>query len=269
MTLTWKHILLGLFLMAFISQPELLLAEDQVTGKSTTMLTIKGIFEAGGTIGYIIVLLSILMFVLILQNLLVLRKSKLVPEPLKIDTAELVSGGQFAKAQERLLSEPSLLTELVVKGLAEVDLSYQDIEKAMEEAAAEQSARLIRRLEYLNLIGTIAPMLGLLGTVWGMILTFEQFSANSNPQIADLAPGISAALVTTLFGLIVAIPALSAYALFRNQVDALMAESAAAAEFIFSSFRRLQKKKQLAQATTSLPPRKPIPSVTLEREKPE
>jgi biopolymer transport protein ExbB len=139
----------------------------------------------------------------------------------------------------------------------------------MEEAAAEQSARLIRRLEYLNLIGTIAPMLGLLGTVWGMILTFEQFSANSNPQIADLAPGISAALVTTLFGLIVAIPALSAYALFRNQVDALMAESAAAAEFIFSSFRRLQKKKQLAQATTSLPPRKPIPSVTLEREKPE
>lgn len=70
-------------------------------------------------------------------------------------------------------------------------------------------------------------MLGLLGTVWGMILAFMEFEQKANPQVSELAPGIYKALVTTLQGLCVAIPALAAFAHFRNRIDQLVADGRA------------------------------------------
>ena len=108
----------------------------------------------------------------------------------------------------------------------------------MEDAAAEEAARLTRRAEYLSVIATVAPMLGLLGTVWGMMLAFSQFSAKANPQVSELAPGIFRALVTTLLGLGVAVPAVASFALLRNRIDELVAEAAGVAEHVFGELRR-------------------------------
>ena len=94
------------------------------------------------------------------------------------------------------------------------------------------------------MISTIAPMLGLMGTVWGMILAFMEFERKANPQVSELAPGIYKALVTTLFGLVVAIPAIAAFGFFRNRIDELVAQTALTAEQVFANFKRSVSLKQ-------------------------
>ena len=101
------------------------------------------------------------------------------------------------------------------------------MDRAVEDTLAEQAARLFRKIEYLSVIGNIAPMVGLLGTVTGMIFAFQQVAATQGAAgAADLAEGIYQALVTTVCGLLVAIPSLGAFAIIRNRVDGLIAEAA-------------------------------------------
>jgi biopolymer transport protein ExbB len=109
----------------------------------------------------------------------------------------------------------------------------------MEDAAAQQAARLFRKIEYLSVIGNIAPMVGLLGTVTGMIFAFQQVADTQGAaRAAQLAEGIYTALVTTVGGLLVAIPSLAAFAIFRNRVDQLVAEVAFAAHHITVPLKR-------------------------------
>ena len=148
--------------------------------------------------------------------------------------------------------------------------------KAMEDSAAEQSARMLRRVEYFSVIGALAPMLGLLGTVWGMILAFMEFEQKANPQVSELAPGIYKALVTTLQGLVVAIPSLALFAYFRNRVDELVAQASLMAEHIFADFRRaraVQKKnrklgRRRSAGAPAAPPAPPTPRAP-DRERPK
>ena len=96
----------------------------------------------------------------------------------------------------------------------------------MEEAAQGEVAKLLRKVEWLNLIGNVSPMLGLLGTVWGMILAFFTIvAAGGIPQPGDLAGSIGMKLVCTLEGLMVAIPALVVYAMMRIRIDSLSSEA--------------------------------------------
>ena len=195
-------------------------------------------FKDGGAIGYIIVALSLIMLALIFEHLLTIRRGTLMPPGMSEDIQRLIQAGQFKVAEERCRASSSLLGYLLGAGLSEVELGYSAVEKAMEDAAAEQSARLMRKIEYLSIISTVAPMLGLMGTVWGMILAFMEFERKANPQVSELAPGIYKALVTTLFGLIVAIPAIAAFGYFRNRIDELIAQTALSAEHVFAEYKR-------------------------------
>jgi biopolymer transport protein ExbB len=123
----------------------------------------------------------------------------------------------------------------------------------MEDAATQQSARLLRKVEYLSVLSTVAPMLGLMGTVWGMILAFMEFERKANPQVSELAPGVYKALVTTLFGLIVAIPAIAAFAYFRNRVDELVAQTSLLAEHVFADYKRALSAQRRADRTAKRP----------------
>jgi biopolymer transport protein ExbB len=196
------------------------------------------LFRDGGTIGYLICGLSLAMVALIFEHLLTIRRGTMIPRGLPEEAHRLISTGQYKAAEELCKSRPSLLGYMLASALPEIGLGYPAVEKAMEDAAAEQSARLLRKIEYLSMIGTVAPMLGLMGTVWGMILAFMEFERKANPQISELAPGVYKALVTTLFGLIVAIPALSAFAYFRNRIDELVAQTSLMAEHIFADYKR-------------------------------
>jgi biopolymer transport protein ExbB len=234
-------------------------------------LDVRALIRAGGAIGYVIIALSVAMVALIVEHLLSIRRRALMPPGLAEDLHKLISAGQYAQADKTCREQPSFLSYVVASGLQDVGLGYAAVEKAMEDASQEQAARLYRKIEYLSVIAAIAPMLGLLGTVWGMILAFNEFSQKANPQVAEFAPGISAALVTTLQGLCVAVPALASFFMFRNRIDEMVAEVALKAEAILAPYKRSAAGARTAEAAPPAsaarrPARAAVPPVVSERE---
>jgi biopolymer transport protein ExbB len=111
-------------------------------------------------------------------------------------------------------------------GASQIRAGRDAARAAVDEAVEERATKLFRRIEYLNVIGNVSPMIGLLGTVLGMIQAFNRiFAAGGGmPDAGKLAGDIAVALVTTFWGLIIAIPALTTFAIFRNRIDAFAAE---------------------------------------------
>jgi biopolymer transport protein ExbB len=206
------------------------------------------IIFSGGIIGaamiVLLLALSLLAAYLIFEHLMTIRRTDLMPEGLGETVRQLLIKGDAAAAQQACNAHPSLLSFVLLHGISELEFGWGAVEKSLEDALAEQSARLFRRIEYLSVIGNIAPMVGLLGTVIGMIMAFQQVAATqglaSAPQLAE---GIYSALVTTVGGLIVAIPAIGAFAIFRNRIDQFMAEAAYTAQHVFTPLRRKSKKQ--------------------------
>lgn len=237
---------------------------DDAPVAAPPQINLRDLAIAGGYIGAVIAVMSVVLIALIFEHLLTIRRGTLMPSGLAEQVHGLIAQKQFKQAEELCRQNPSLLGEILQSGLSEAGLDYEDMEKAMEDSAVEQSSRLLRKIEYLSVIGSIAPMLGLLGTVWGMILAFLEFESKANPQVSELAPGIYKALVTTLMGLGVAVPAVAAFAVFRNRVDGLVAEASLLAEHVFADFRRMlvsgrrsrrtDSRSGPAPATASIPP---------------
>lgn len=254
--MSWRRVLLVLSVGA-MSAGRTLFAADPAPAvpAGPKMMSLGELFDAGGTIGYIITGLSFLMVALIVEHLISLRHNALIPPGLADSIHHHLALRHFEEARQQCQFHPSFLAYVLAAGLRETDLGYNAVEKALEDAAVEQSARLYRKIEYLSVIGTIAPMLGLLGTVWGMILAFMEFEQKANPQVSELAPGIYKALVTTLQGLCVAIPALAAFAHFRNRIDQLVADGSLTAEAVFADYKRFalaEPRAERAKANASL-----------------
>jgi biopolymer transport protein ExbB len=152
---------------------------------------------------------------------------------------QLLAQGKLKEADQVCRDRPCPVSFVIVSGIAEIEYGWPAVEKALEDSTAEQAARLYRKLEYLTVIGNLAPMLGLLGTVSGMILAFREVAVSSGSAGAgELASGIYSALVTTVAGLVIAIPALGAFAVFRNKIDELMSEMAYSTQHAFGAVRR-------------------------------
>jgi len=217
---------------------------------------------AGGISSFLILTvllgLSLIAAYLVFEQLMTLRRSEIMPDGLDDDVRDLIKAGQFRQAHDLCEENRSFLSLIIRQGLVEVDGDWNDVEKAMEDATAEQSAQLFRRIEYLSVIGNIAPMLGLLGTVIGMIMAFQQVATTEGSAGAgDLAEGIYQALVTTVGGLIVAIPSLGAFAVFRNRIDQLVAEAAYRAQRAMTPIKRRSRVSGSASSRTSRPPTSP------------
>ncbi|HEY0980617.1 MotA/TolQ/ExbB proton channel family protein [Schlesneria sp.] len=255
MTNFWIGVLRIAFLCLVVLIPSTAVFAEEPTAAvarpPVPTIDVRQMFADGGAIGYIIVALSLAMLALIFEHLLTIRRRTLMPEGLSEDIQKLIAQGQIKVAEERSVASHSFLGYLLAAGLREIELGYSAVEKAMEDAAAQQAARLMRKIEYLSMISTVAPMLGLMGTVWGMILAFMEFERKANPQVSELAPGIYKALVTTLFGLIVAIPAIAAFGFFRNRIDELVAQTALTAEQVFADFKRSSARRRDERRTSA------------------
>ncbi|MGI9519526.1 MAG: MotA/TolQ/ExbB proton channel family protein [Pirellulaceae bacterium] len=211
--------------------------------------TAKGFVEiifSGGVLGISIIVvllaLSVVAAYLIIDHLLSVRRADVMPDGLGPQVKTLLANRQFAEAREVCNQNPSVLSFVLLHGISEIEYGWTAVEKAIEDALAEQSARLYRKIEYLSVIGNIAPMVGLLGTVTGMIMAFQQVAATQATAGApQLAEGIYQALVTTVGGLIVAIPSIGAFAIFRNRIDQLIAETGYTAQHVFGPLRRKKK----------------------------
>jgi biopolymer transport protein ExbB len=217
---------------------------------------------SGGWVGFLIVALlfalSLLAAYLVFEQIMTLRRQEIMPDSLSEQVRTMLSQGRVAEADKQCRAQPSFLSFVLLNGLAEVDGGWPAVEKALEDATAEQSARLFRKVEYLSVIGNIAPMVGLLGTVTGMIFAFQRVASTQGAAgAAELAEGIYQALVTTVGGLIVAIPSLGAFAIFRNRVDQLVAEAAYLAQHAFAPMKRRRSATAAPSAAPTAPPRPP------------
>ena len=210
--------------------------------------TVWKLIEASGSIGAIIILLSVAGLALIIEHALTIRRGALIPKALPAELHKQITAGEYAQAEALCKQQPSYFSYVVLAGLQEVRLGYRAVEKAMEDASHEQASRLFRKVEYLALIANIAPMLGLLGTVYGILLAFKTIAETHGAAVAsDLAGGVYLALVTTVEGLVVGIPALGAYAIFRARVEQLASEVGLVAEQVFNNYKRSRAMQKTAR----------------------
>jgi biopolymer transport protein ExbB len=203
-------------------------------------MTLLQLVQKGGIIGYTIIVLSIVALGLVIDYALSIQKSKLAP-PQDVDQLKkYVKEKKFDSLENYHKEHPSFLAQVVSAGIAETKFGYRAMVKAMEDSTEAITARLSRKIEHLNIIANIAPMLGLLGTVIGMLRCFNEISQVSGAiEPRQLAGGIFEALVTTCMGLIVAIPSLYFFAIFRNRVDQFVSETAIIAEDLVGHFKEI------------------------------
>ena len=189
-------------------------------------------FVAGRSLVWFVLLpLSVVVIKLAVENCLTIRRVKLLPVAVIHKARRLIKESKGPEAIESLRGQESLLGKTIYVGLAQRAHGRVAMENAMAEMLEQETAQLLRKIEWLNIIGNVAPMIGLFGTVWGMIDAFNAIvQAGGQPEPANLAGGISVALVTTWWGLVVAIPALAVYGFLRNRIDILSAEAAVTAE---------------------------------------
>jgi biopolymer transport protein ExbB len=225
------------------------------------------ILLSGGVVGLVIMLvlfaLSITAAYLLFDQVMTLRRREILPEGVSDGVRQALLTGRPAEADAACRRAPSVLSVVLLSGLSELDFGWREVEKAVEDSLAQQAARLMRRIEYLAVIGNIAPMVGLLGTVTGMIIAFQQVATTRGAAGAgDLAEGIYQALVTTVGGLVIAIPSLAVYAVCRNRVDSLIAEVAYQSQHALAPIKRRPAPRAHAGSGSAASPK---PAATLER----
>jgi biopolymer transport protein ExbB len=186
--------------------------------------------HAADPIFIIIALLSVIGLTLIIQGFLVNRASVMMPEQTTATIREMIDQRRFKELIDFTETDPSFVSKALNPALKRAP-SFNSMKEAMETAIGEQTAEQFRRIEYLNIIGNLGPLLGLLGTVRGMIEAFSAMQAAAgNASPAQLAGGISTALTHTFLGLFLAVPCLAAFGILRTMVDRLTVRGALVAE---------------------------------------
>ena len=196
--------------------------------------------------GYILIFLSLsfILVALFIMNVLSARRDYVCPQHLIEGFEAHLDEKQYQEAYELAKADDSFLGNVLAAGLSKLSSSYQHAHTAMEEVGEEEDMKLDHRLSYLALIGTISPMIGLFGTVHGMIDAFYVIAqSGTTPPASQLAGGISKALLTTLVGLFIAIPAITAYNILRNRVQRLVLEAGITSENLMGRFEKVGNKK--------------------------
>jgi len=179
--------------------------------------------KAGGWLMFPIIAGSIIAFAIILERFWALQKKKVIPEHLVATIWHWIKEGQLERAKIEEISKQSSLGKILATGLNNRHLERERIKESIEETGRQVVHDMERFLNTLGTISAISPLLGLLGTVIGMIKVFSAItSAGGVGNAAPLAGGISQALVTTAAGLSVAIVALIFHRYFRGRVDELV-----------------------------------------------
>ncbi len=156
----------------------------------------------------------------IVRNLIELRPKRLLPDAIEQRVRDLAREGKWAELSALVESDESVLGRSLKRVMSRAHADREGLRNQAELVFSEESALLFRKTELLSLIGNLAPLVGLAGTVWGMILAFSSLGAvGGQAGPADLSLGISKALFHTLAGLVVAVPCLLTHGLLRSMLD--------------------------------------------------
>jgi biopolymer transport protein ExbB len=182
---------------------------------------------------------------LVIMNFLSIRYDNFVPQHLVDSFEALVNEKKYQDAYELVKTDESFLGQMLSSGLSRLSRGYEHAVAGMQEVGDEENMKLEHRLSYVAMIGTLAPMVGLLGTVDGMIASFAVI-ANSpiTPKPSQLAEGIATALVTTLVGLLIAIPAIAVFNILKNRVAQLVLKAGVTGENLMNRFENMAPAKK-------------------------
>ncbi len=204
--------------------------------------------------GSIFLLISFALVALVMMNVLQIRRDVLLPPDFVDDFESQLDGKDYQGAYNIARDHDSMVARVLTAGLTKLNRGYSEAVEGMQEVGEDENMSLEHRLSYLALIGSIAPMIGLAGTVTGMIDSFDEI-ANSVTQVepAKLADGIQKALWTTLVGLGIAIPAMIAYSVLRNRVSRLVLEVGMVSEGLMARFQTLGRSKPAGGGAAAAP----------------
>jgi biopolymer transport protein ExbB len=194
----------------------------------------------GWMYGITFLAMSFSLVALIIMNVLTARRSNMVPSSLVADFDKLLEAKQYQQAYDLAKSDESFLGHVLAAGMAKVSAGYDQAIESMQNIGEEENMRVEHRLSYLALIGSVAPMVGLLGTVDGMIMSFKVIANTSTgaPDPQSLAEGVATALFTTLVGLLLAIPAITVFNILRNKVARNVFEIGVVSDELMSRFKK-------------------------------
>jgi len=220
----------------------------------TESLLTKAVDALGLFFGSIFLLISFGLVALVMMNVLQIRRDVLLPPDFVDDFESQLDSKDYQAAYNTARDHDSMVARVLTAGLTKLNRGYSEAVEGMQEVGEDENMSLEHRLSYLALIGSIAPMIGLAGTVTGMIDSFDEI-ANSATQVepAKLADGIQKALWTTLIGLGIAIPAMVAYSILRNRVSRLVLEVGMVSEGLMARFQTLGRGKPSSGGATPAP----------------
>lgn len=179
---------------------------------------------AGGWLMVLIVLCSIIVLSICAERLYTLNAKKIAPPHLLATVWKQLKAGEMDATRLRTLKQSSPLGRILAAGLGNAYHGRDVMKESIQEAAAHVVHDLERYLNTLGTIAAVAPLLGLLGTVVGMIKVFAEIMTQGTGNASALAGGISEALITTAAGLTVAIPALVMHRYFTGKIDGIVVE---------------------------------------------
>ena len=188
-------------------------------GKWFSETWLVSVFSKGGPVMWPILLSSILALAICFERAYNLRSEKVVDTSFTAEVRRLSSKGNLDRALKLCEENPSSMARILKAGLNRSSHGILEIERAIEAAGAHEATLMESNLRGLGVLANITPMMGLLGTVMGMIKAFNVISESGSGNPGLVASGIAEALITTAAGLIIGIPALAAYHYFRGKVD--------------------------------------------------
>jgi biopolymer transport protein ExbB len=204
--------------------------------------------RASGPIGGFLLLLSIYFTALVIRLFMELRVSEAVPAPLVERLEVAIRDKKFQDAYDACKDNDSFLARLVRVGIANLPNGRQEAKDTMLEASDEVVTSLEMKISYLAIIGTLGPMIGLVGTIAGMIDSFKEIAiaGGAQPRPEKVAMGISMALFITLEGVALSVPAIFFFAFFRNRIAQMTIEATRMADRTINSLVAAAKSAKTA-----------------------
>jgi biopolymer transport protein ExbB len=223
--------------------------------KKTNILT-HMLKSVGWTFGGILLFVSVGLVALIVLLSMELRMGAAIPPGFVDDFTDTVNKRQFKQAYEMAREDGSFLGRVMTTGMSRLQYGIEDAREAAFNMVESVKAGKDQLVTYLATIGTLGPMLGLVGTVYGMILSFMELGQGGTPNPARLADGISHALVVTLLGVALSVPAIFCHAFFRNRLIRISMDTASVADDLLTQMYHNSKKP----AVPTPPPMPPEPT---------
>jgi len=193
------------------------------------------------TIAFLVISFTFVAF--LVMNLIALRRDAVCPRHLAEVFEAHLNEKKFQEAFDLAKNDESMLGQMLAAGMQHLQHGYGKAIEAMSQVGEDENLKLEHRLSFLSLVGSIAPMVGLLGTVDGMVASFQVIAmSDTQPKPSQLAQGISMALITTLVGLLIAIPAIIAFNLLKNHLTRLVMETGQLCTNLMAQFETADKK---------------------------